>query len=274
MVIVIAAVALVLLGAGAVAVYARRFGGLRAAFSAELKDERRALAAGRSRVGQLRKTRERELRDARQSKERATDAYRSRIVQLQQRLALLEEPGMGRKLESLKDVKVYEHCVQIGGQVIALAGAQVRAETTPDSATLYVTQADGSMAYRTFDTRWKNDGAARVEHGYQVDTIVQDKKREFSPEQINALAAYINNVIVAENQFRRDLPTMHAATAAELQHATADTGAFEAAAAELERVEAGTPTVAELQVAEEELRVLEEQWSQTLSKPTPEPALT
>jgi hypothetical protein len=224
-IVLIVAAVVVLAAAAFVAVQAHRFGGVKAAFRGDLKEQRQALAAGRSRVSTLRKAREAELRDARKGDEQARAAYDKRIADLQQRAAMLENPGAGAKIGGLKDVKLYEHAVQVSGRMIALYGAQARVEITSDSALLYVTAADGSSVFRAFDTRFRDVGDPTVKHGSEVVTVSQKQKRDFAPEQIHGLATAINNAAVAEQRFVAELPAMRAATAWDLEQAVADTGA-------------------------------------------------
>jgi hypothetical protein len=270
--VVLAVVLAVLVAAGAfVAVQANRYGGLRAAFSGELKEQRQTLAAGRSRVSSLRKQREAELRDARRGDEQARAAYDKRIADLQQRAALLENPGTGKKLAGLKDVKLYEHAVEVSRQVVPLYGARAHVDTTPESAILYVTAANGATVMRAFDTRVKDVGDPRVRESGDVVMVEQKQRQDFSATQIHGVANAINNAVVAEQQFVEQLPAMRAATAAELEQAIADTGAVQAAAEHLRQVEAGTPVVAELAAAQEELDRLEVMWQGAVAKPKPEP---
>jgi hypothetical protein len=270
--VVLAVVLAVLVAAGTfVAVQAKRYGGLRAAFSGELKEQRRALAAGRSAVSRLRKQRETELRDARRGDEQARAAYDKRIADLQQHVAMLDNPGTGKKLAGLKDVKLYEHAVEVSRRMIALYGARAHVDTTPESAILYVTAADGSTAMRAFDTRVKDVGDARVREQGDLVYVEQKQRQDFSATEIHGLANAINNAVVAEQQFVEQLPAMRAAAAAELAQASADTGAVEAAAEHLRQVEAGTPVVAELTAAQQELDGLEALWLGAGAVAAPQP---
>ncbi|MGY1832901.1 hypothetical protein ACI8AA_21015 [Geodermatophilus sp. SYSU D01180] len=272
MLVVLTVVVLVVLAVAAfVVVQASRYGGLRAAFSGDLKEQRQALAAGRSRVNALRKQREAELRDARRGDEQARAAYDQRVADLQQRVAVLENPGLGRKLTGLKDVKLHEHAVEVSRHVVPLFGARAHVETTPESAILYVTAADGSMAHRAFDTRLKDVGDPRVRETGDLVLVEQKRRQDFSATQIHGLATAINNAVVAEHRFVEQLPAMRTAAAADLEQAITDTGAVEAATQRLREVEAGTPTVTELAAAQEELDRLEAMWQGALSETAPRP---
>ncbi|MGY1649829.1 hypothetical protein [Geodermatophilus sp. SYSU D01119] len=265
--------ALIVLSAAAfVAVQARRYGGVRAAFSGDLKEQRQALAAGRSRVASLRKQREAELRDARRGDEQARAAYDKRVADLQQRVAVLENPGMGNKLTALKDVKLHEHAVEVSRRTVPLLGARARVEATHESAILYVTAADGSTVFRAFDIRMKDVGDPRVRETGDLVLVEQKQRADFSVTQIHALATAINNAVVAEQRFVEQLPAMRAAAAAGLTQAIADTGAVELAAQRLREVEAGTPTVGELAAAQAELDRLEVGWRGALAQSAAQPA--
>jgi hypothetical protein len=258
--IVLVIVGVVLMAAVAVAVQAHRFGGLKAAVSAELRTERKALVQARARVRSLTKSRESELKDARRALEQATSRRQSRIEAAQKAVAEMDNPGTGRKLTGLKDVKLYEHAVDVSGSMIGLYGARADVQTTADSAILVVTDAEGRSAIRSFDTRFRDVGSARTQTNGDIVEVVQDQRRQFSPEQVVQLSSNINNAAVAERQFVEQLPAARAAAARELELAVAETGQIDTAAAQLQALEADSAVLAELTEAQQNLTQVEESW--------------
>jgi hypothetical protein len=274
MIVALAVIAIILLVAGVVvAIQVKRYGSLRAAFSGELKSERQVLSEGRSRVARLAKQREAELRDAQRSHDQAQSSYNKRAAQAQAQVEFLENPGMGKKLGSLKDVKVYERSIKINGRVLKLAGGHVRVDVMSGVAILVFTHADGHIEQRSYDTSWRDAGGPTVTHGSEVTTVTQQRKRDFTPEEVHGFGSGISNAILAANRFEAELPGMRVAAAAELEAAVADTAAVESTLVELQRVQAGTDTVVELASAEQELQVLESRWAEVSRKAAPQPAL-
>jgi hypothetical protein len=265
-VLVVVGLALVAL-AVAVAIRAHRYGGFRAAFSGDLKSDRKELASARARVRSLTKTREAEVAQARNYLQQMTDRRDGRIRQLSAELAELQEPGTGAQLVSLQDVAVHAHAVRVGQQWVAMAGASANVQCTPDSAVLYVTDAQGRTAMSAFDTRLRDVGDAKVSYSGDVVKISQAQRRDFSAEQVMHLATAINNAAITEAQFLEYRPGAIVATRAELEAAIADTSEVDAATVALQQIEADSDVLADLQGAQRMLTLVETDWAAKSVKP-------
>jgi hypothetical protein len=266
-ILVAAGVVLVAVVAG-IAVQVRRYGSLQAAFSGDLKAERKRLAGARSLARSLSKEREAELKGAKKALEGATAAREKRIAELTATLAYLENPGTGPRLGSLHDVTLYRHAVQVKTQMLPLLGASARVENTGDSAVLTVTSGSGLSAVTSFDTQLRSVGDPTTSRSGDVVTISQRQERKYSLEQVIALRTDISNAAVLEKNFREDLPRARAAAADALETAVGDTGDVDLAAAALQQVESGSAVLDQLEAARRELEDVERDWTaRTAQKP-------
>lgn len=265
-VLVIVGLALLALVAAS-AVRARRYGGFHAAFNSDLKADRKQLAEARGRVRSLTKSREAELAGAREHLRQVTAQRDGRIQQLSSALAELHEPGTGPHVVSLDDVAVHTHAVRVGGAWVAMAGIRANVQCTPDSAVLYVTDAQGRTAMSAFDTRLRDVGNASVSQSGDVVTISQAQRRDFSAEQVMHLSTIINNAAITELEFLEQRPGAIVATTAALEAEHADTSEMDAATVALQQVEADSDVLADLQAAQRTLTLIETDWAAKSAKP-------
>jgi hypothetical protein len=265
---VLAVVGMVVLALAAAGTFrAHRYGGFRAAFSGDLKADRKELAGARARVRSLTKARDAEVTSARKHLDQVTAARDDRIEELNATLAMLHEPGTGPQLHALGGVAVHTHAVRVGQLWMAIAGATANVQCTPDSAVLQVTDANGRSAMSAFDTRLKDVGDAKVTHSGDVVKISQAQRRDYSAEQVMHLATVVNNAALAEAQFLERRPAAIVATTAELEAVTADTSEMDAATIRLQEIEADSEVLAELQSAQRMLTLVETDWAAKSAKP-------
>ncbi|GAA1137681.1 hypothetical protein F4556_005275 [Kitasatospora gansuensis] len=120
-------------------------GGWAYAFARAYAAERAELAAGRSRVREVERSRAQE-RSAAEQEIRATEAeYRRRITELQNRVAELAEPGAGAVLESLGELTLHQHLVRYRSENIPLARLRVRLDLGSEQHRVLLTRPNGNV---------------------------------------------------------------------------------------------------------------------------------
>jgi len=116
--------AVLAVAAGAIVCFsrARRYGGIKASFHKNLRDDRRGLAAAHKNVKGLQAAVDRELQQARQELAAAEAAYKRQVEAAASALQRLEAPGNGDRIWLLGGATLYQHKVVIGNQTIDLYG--------------------------------------------------------------------------------------------------------------------------------------------------------
>lgn len=216
---------LVLLCGGAGAAWWRsRFpGGWAYAFStgyardrADLAGARRALREVDKDAGQAEATVREQLR-----LERAK--HGQRVAELEQKVAHLQEPGLGTHLKQFGELTLHEHAVVAvpsNGRpvpVIPLAGLHVRVESGERIHSLYLTHPEAGVHRATYPYR----PAPSADAAQSTQLFDEEQVRDFEVE--------IQNAAVIENRFRSNLAAQLDQVREELAEARQDTGQLDAA---------------------------------------------
>ncbi|WP_329317901.1 hypothetical protein OIE77_42390 [Streptomyces sp. NBC_01715] len=156
----------------------------------------------------------------------AEATYDRRLRTLEQRIAVLRNPGSGARTAGLGELVLFEHLVVVtsgtGSRSIELAGLDVRFEMGQKNHSIYLIDATGQV-----------HRAKYPHHPPVADPLVQ----RFDEDEVRDFAVSIQNAVARENSFRARIPQQVKQAEAELAEARADTSALDAAREHLVRAQ-------------------------------------
>ena len=266
---ILVAIGIILLaGIGIFLKVAFSFGGIKAFLSKDLKSDRAELSAARKRAKSLAKAAAGELKEATQQVTRETKAYEKRVQEVSFEYNKWLNPGDGQSLTRLGSVKLFEHTVHVGRNVVPLDGISVDTRVTDMSAVLILTLPNGMKVSESFDTSWR-DGETKYNTKTQGDFDILEsttaKKRSYSPDQIIHLAGEVNNQAIRHEDFLRRRPQMIELLAQKLEETKGNTQEVESAQQNLRSLEAGSQTALESKTAAEALVAAEAQYKSAVA---------
>ncbi|MFB7778840.1 hypothetical protein [Streptomyces bauhiniae] len=175
---------------------ARRFpGSLALAVLPRHAEDRRPLAQARANVRSLEQIARSEESGARAEVTRQEQKREEDLRAAARRVAALEKPGRGKRLDALGELTLHEHVLVKRGangatRTLHLADRRVRIDSGDSAYYLYVLEADGTPE-RTKYPRRTGDGEAAT-------GFTEDRVRDF--------ADAVQGAVAKENTFRATLP--------------------------------------------------------------------
>jgi hypothetical protein len=141
-------------------------------------------------------------------------------------------------------VYLYEHEIEVRGNLYSLNGLQISTNITPNAAMLTLLFSNGMKLVETYDTSWRDAGEGK-------------QKRDFTHEEIIQFETMINNHIIVEEDFVRMLPEMIEEAKNTLSDEKENTHAIDVANENLQRQEGGSQTAQAAKFAQQELAAQE-----------------
>ena len=223
---------------------ASSFGGVKPFLAKELKEERAALTAHRKKAKALEKSTKSELSSVTKDLKSAQKEYDKRVSSAAAKLESLLNPGKGAKVARVGKVYLYEHEIEVRGNLYSLNGLQISTNITPNAAMLTLLFSNGMKLVETYDTSWRDAGEGK-------------QKRDFTHEEIIQFETMINNHIIVEEDFVRMLPEMIEEASNTLSDEKENTHAIDVASENLKHREGGSQTARDAKFAQEELAAQE-----------------
>ncbi|MEU6382479.1 hypothetical protein ABZ847_02845 [Streptomyces bauhiniae] len=180
----------------AVHVRARRFpGSLALAVLPRHAEDRRPLAQARANVRSLEQIARSEESDARAEVSRQEQKREEDLRAAARRVAALEKPGRGKRLDALGELTLYEHVLvrraaNGATRTLHLADRRVRIDSGDSAYYLYVLEADGTPERTKYPRR--------TGEGEKATGFTEDRVRDF--------ADAVQGAVAKENTFRATLP--------------------------------------------------------------------
>ncbi|MEU6816083.1 hypothetical protein [Streptomyces sp. NPDC046860] len=234
----------------AVVTRARRFpGSLALAVLPRHAEDRRPLAQARASVRTLEQTARSEESAARTEAATLKENRERELREAERRIASLEKPGRGGRLDALGELTLHEHVLVkklSSGAVrtLRLAGLRVRIESGDSAYYLYVLKADGTPDRTNYPRRTGEGDQAR---GY-----TEDRVRDFADAVLGAVAR--------ENTFRATLPGQLKQAQHDRELLERDTEAVDRAHERLAEIRARNKDNPRLAEARAELETARLQW--------------
>jgi len=223
---------------------ASSFGGVKPFLANELKEERATLTAHRKKAKALEKSTKSELSSVTKDLKSAQKEYDKRVNSAAAKLESLLNPGKGAKVARVGKVYLFEHEIEVRGNLYSLNGLQISTNITPNAAMLTLLFSNGMKLVETYDTSWRDAGEGK-------------QKRDFTHEEIIQFETMINNHIIVEEDFVRMLPEMIEEASNTLSDEKENTHAIDVANENLQHQEGGSQIARDAKIAKEELAVQE-----------------
>jgi hypothetical protein len=208
------------------------------------------------------KERDRSLKNAESALKSAKKDYDGAVLAARGHLTMLEDPGKGKRLDSLGEMTLYQRVVELKRGAMPLAGLSVRVELAPTASYIYLEGNDGRTAMASFSTELRDTGARDDFQG----NVWVDQKRDFTDGQVRASAASIQAAATAENRFQEMLPQLLEDAIADLAAKESATATADAAQEALDRLTAEHPLTPLIQAAEAVLAGAEQALEQARDK--------
>ncbi|MFB7864791.1 hypothetical protein [Streptomyces sp. NPDC056069] len=162
---------------------------------------------------------------ARQDADAVEKARDERLRRLDQRMASLNSPGRGERVQALGELVLFQHVLVVQSpsrtRSIALAGMKVRFEPGQRNYSVYCTDADGHVH------------RAKYPH---VPSSPESDEQLFDEDQVRDFAVTIENTVAQENIFRSRLPGQLKEAQSKWEEAQADTSELDAAQERLRKL--------------------------------------
>jgi hypothetical protein len=223
---------------------ASSFGGVKPFLANELKEERATLTAHRKKAKALEKSTKSELSSVTKDLKSAQKEYDKRVNSAATKLESLLNPGKGAKVARVGKVYLFEHEIEVRGNLYSLNGLQISTNITPNAAMLTLLFSNGMKLVETYDTSWRDAGEGK-------------QKRDFTHEEIIQFETMINNHIIVEEDFVRMLPEMIEEASNTLSDEKENTHAIDVANENLQHQEGGSQIARDAKIAKEELAAQE-----------------
>ncbi|MEW2316198.1 hypothetical protein [Streptomyces bauhiniae] len=232
----------------AVHVRARRFpGSLALAVLPRHAEDRRPLAQARANVRSLEQIAHSEESAARTEVARQEQKHEEDLRAAARRVASLEKPGRGKRLDALGELTLYEHVLvkrtaNGATHTLQLAERRVRIDSGDSAYYLYVLEADG--------TPERTNYPRRTGEGEEAKGFTEDRVRDF--------ADAVQRAVAKENTFRATLPEQLKQAQHDRELLEQDTEAVDRARerhAEIQARNKGNPRLAEARAELEAARL-------------------
>ncbi|MGQ4479345.1 hypothetical protein [Streptomyces sp. SAS_276] len=188
----------------------------------------------------------------------AQDAREKRLTALEQRVAVLRNPGSGIIKAQLGELTLFQHLVVVKSasrtHSIELAGLDVRFEAGQTNHSLYLTAASGQV-YR----------AKYPRHPSPADP----QEQWFDEERVRDFEVDIRNAAAKENSFRSRLPQQLKEAEDELSEAQADTSALDKARERQQRLHDLNRQDPRRKAADAALEEARKEWEKTTGRVPP-----
>ncbi|MFE5973718.1 hypothetical protein ACFQ64_16355 [Streptomyces sp. NPDC056460] len=195
------------------------------AFSQSHAGARKALSDARSAARAWERSKAQSESKARHDVESAEKAREDRLRRMDQRIASLNSPGRGNRVEALGELVLFQHVLVVQSlsvtRSIALAGLEVRFEPGRKNYSVYCTDADGHVH------------RAKYPH---LPSAPESDEDLFDEDQVRDFAVMIQNTVAQENIFRARLPRQLKEAESRWEEAQADTSELETARERLQRL--------------------------------------